>query len=654
MVWRQPQSSCNNGLPIRRPSPVRAFKGNCCFDSQLRTPEGIHHTAYLHHNEFAPTPNRFSILAGLNPSPETKWAFDFIPTPTPGSKRRGKRGGKQQRRKQVLEKTHETPDPNGLEGFCGGFGALYLDDNEPTVASQESHYKLSEGCTSAANAVRHHWAPQFRPNSLPTSRPNVQLKALKQQKRRCLSSPKAAQDALIDILPSKQKVYPRFPLSAFLKDLASPNGCVGDWPPSSPACESASPLRTTKVSSPPIAATSVTLAQPAIAACCTSTTSRNTITSFSNAIGMHHAVSMTPSLSARRRSPHNCFPVPSLSAPRSRPASVATMPPASTIELEPTTLSAVPYFPQLASSPVEMPVISPTTFRPFATSVAMPPASTIQPSLTARPPRQSTSQKSPWGWQEVSEGITIFHTTPSTLITAPVTSPYPFVYPPRPWIPTVMSTELSKDTASAPSMPLNFAASPFSPKVQKTLEDFLDMGHADDCWCSRSNHEPRDEGATTGSTTVRESAPISSRAVMEVPATIWRTSNTDVASGGSQAPHNLPDLQDDIENSSSDSGAVLTTPSSELSWSLFEDLMRLDQISQPIDSDDDEWVAVSRCLRGRRPSSLSSCSASDALVLTPNTVANAASPVVLLPSLPQTPLMLAYQARVSDVESEIE
>ncbi|UPX14274.1 uncharacterized protein EKO05_0004763 [Ascochyta rabiei] len=651
MVWTQPRASFNNRLPNRRPSPTRTLKDIRCFECQVATPPGIHHTRHLHHDEFAPTPNRFSILAELDTSPETKWAFDFVPTSTSVRKRRGKRGSKQQRHRHTLEKTRKDLKPDGLDAICDELVALHPDDSEPAVASQEPNYKMSEGFTSSVNAVRHHWAPQFRPNSLPTSNPNKQPETLQQKSQYSQSPSTLVKDPSIDILPSNRKIHTRFSPSAFLKDLVSLNDCVGDWPPRNSSPEPTFPLRISKACNTPTIVTTATLTQPATAACRAPVLSRTTTPPFSHTVRMHLAGSTTPSSSADKIPTHKRFPASDLSSLNLCPASASTIPPTLTLPQAPT-ISTMPAYPPLPSSLVETTItsiISPIISRPFAKSIAPPPASTIQQSPTIHPPHPSIS---PLSWQEMSEGITVFHSPPPVLITAPAAFPYLFVYPPRPWASMTVCRYLLKDTAAAPSVLGRLASSPPS-VIQKELEHFLDMGHANDCWCLSSSHTQCTAYPVMASTTISEPCLFPSL-VVEEPTSAWRTSTADVVVGDSQLSHNLPDLQDDIESSSSDSDAVLLTPSSESSWSVFEDLMTLNQGSQPIAFDDDGWVAVSSHGQGRRSSSLSSPSASDTQVLTPDHVTNPTSPVNLLPSLPQTPLMSAYQARVSDIESKMD
>ena len=130
-------------------------------------------------------------------------------------------------------------------------------------------------------------------------------------------------------------------------------------------------------------------------------------------------------------------------------------------------------------------------------------------------------------------------------------------------------------------------------------------------------------------------------------------SDADVATNASPVVHGLPALQVDIEDDFSDSDAVLVTSSPEGTNFGFEDLVALEEVSQASDSDDEDWIAVSPRLQFRRPGSLpSSPTVSNASARTSGPSFVAISPTTSLPSPPQTPIMLAYQARVSDAESE--
>ncbi|KAF2633581.1 hypothetical protein BU25DRAFT_453326 [Macroventuria anomochaeta] len=611
--------------------------------------------------------NRFSILAGLNPSPETKWGFDFVPTSRSGTKRRGKRVGKQQRLKHAPKKTCEKPKGDGLDELCKQYAALRLGDNAPTAASQVSHHELrsstpTRGSTPDVTAVRHHWAPQFRPNSLPTPRGTlteptiVHSTTLLQEPQRTLLSPKSVQDPSTDVSLSSRKPYSRFPLSAFLKDLTSPADCVGYWPPKTPAPEPSPPPQANKVTKSPTAAPPATPAQSATAAaaCSALVLSRDTASPSSNAIRTRQAAPATSSLSTNTVPTYKRFPAfgvpPFTPSPGSVPASspILALPPA------PATRPTTPTSPQPKSSSAVSPTALPTNCRPAAASNAAPPLPVLQKSSITRPSRPPAPQKSPWGWQEVSEGITIFNTSPSALITAPVTSPYPFVYPPRPWTPTAVPKDLFKDTAAVPSMlRRKFAFSPPSPEVQKELEDFLDMGHADDCWCSSSKHRQSNSKAPSMGTAVGEPHLHAPQTDSKDLKGSLHVTGSEVAAESSQTLQGLSDLYVDVEDDSSDSDAVLATPSSEGSSSGFEDFFGVHEVLHPFASDDDEWVAVSPRLQARRPSSLpSSRTASAVSVQTSNSTSVVAPPTTSLPSPPETPPLSICHAWASDAESE--
>ena len=611
--------------------------------------------------------NRFSILAGLNPSPETKWAFDFVPTPRSGTKRRGRRGGKQQRLRHSLNKACEKSRAQTSDETCGRFAASLSDDDAPTVASQKPQQKEPSstptgGSASAVDSVRHHWAPQFRPNSLPTSKPtvteptNVLPTTPSQLSKRCEPSPKLALDSWGDALPSKRTVNPRFPLSAFLKDLASPTDCLGYWPPKTPAPEPASPAQSTEE---PKSQTAAPLATPIFSvgagpACGALVLSRNTINLSSNAVKTHQAVPTTPPLSNNTGSTFKHFPafgVPTFAPP---PAPASTALPALALLPSTTSLYTVPASSQPTPSPVMMPSTPPVAFSPLSLSIATPSVPLKQQTPTSRPSRPPAPQRSPWGWQEVSEGVTVFRTSPSTLITAPITSPYPFVYPPRPWTPTAVSEDLFKDTAAVPSVLRRKRGSrPSSPEVQKELAEFLDMGHADDCWCSSSKHMSPKISATVHNTVVHETHALELQAHVEDYKASSSVPESDVVIESSPVLDGLPDLQVDTEDDFSDYDAVLVTPSLEGTSSGFEDLVALEEFSQASDSDDEEWIAVSPRLQFRRPGSLPhSQTVSNASTRTSDPTLVAISSTTSLPSPPQTPVMLACQARVSDAESE--
>lgn len=395
------------------------------------------------------------------------------------------------------------------------------------------------------NTVRHCWAPQFRPNSLPTSKPTVaeprdsEPKTLFQAPQRCLPAPSLAQGLPINGLPDNQKVYPRFRLSAFLNELTSPDDCQGYWPPKNPASDPASPPQTGKAPDTLTATSSAASAQAtaaAAAACCAPVLNKPTMALSSHAARTQQAVPATP-------------PLPTNTIPTYRRLTAFGVPP----------------------------------FTPFSTPNLTPPTFTLPP-------------------------------TPTTL----------------------------------PRM-----RSPPSLERQKQLKDFLDMGHAHDCWCSSLRHLHSNSGARTVTATVDDPCYKSQQAPTDSHTSSLGPSDAGAAMNVSQASDGLPYLLHDPEDGSSDSDAVLVTPSSESTGSGLEDVFAFEEGSQLSGSEDEEWIAVSRRLPSHRPGSLSSSrTRSVTSVQTSDFDPVVASPTTSLPSPPQTPVMLAYQASVSDAESE--
>jgi len=156
----------------------------------------------------------------------------------------------------------------------------------------------------------------------------------------------------------------------------------------------------------------------------------------------------------------------------------------------------------------------------------------------------------------------------------------------------------------------------------------------------------------TINTVVQETHPLEPQAAVEDHKGSSSVPESDVAMNSSPVLDGLPDLQVDTEDDFSDCDVVLITPSLEGTSAGFEDLVAIEELSQSSDSDD-EWIAVSPRLQFRRPGSLIlSQTGSNASTQTPDATFVAIPPAASLLSPPQTPVMLACQARVSDAESE--
>lgn len=628
MVLKQPRTPCNNRLPTRQSCPARS-----------------------------PTDNRSS----LNPSPETEWAFDFVPTATSISKRRGKRGGKQQRLEHALKRPCEHPKPDISGALCHHSAAQRPDDDEHTAAVQTQQREVqsdtpSRGFPSSVNAVRHQWAPQFRPDSLPTSEPtvlkptNIELKNPSQGSQRRLPVLKSAHRPHPNGSPNNRNAYPRFPLSAFLKDLTSPSDSKGYWPPKPPEIES-TPLPcsgkapdTLTAASPPASAQSIAAA----AACRALVLSKIRTLPSSATFRTYRTEPLTLPLSINTKSNYARFPAFPLP-----PSAVFRAPnpvDSSALTLLPTPTTAQM---RLSSQAVSLPVVStatPIIYSPSVAPVALSPAPMDRRRSNSRPSCASALQGVSRCWQEVSEAMSNSHTPPSTLVAAPITSQYPFAYPPQPWTPTAVSKELFKDTAAGPSiLRRNLASNPPTPEAQRGLREFLVMGHADDCWCASSTPPISDSGVCTASTAIED--PQSKRLIDACDGTRM-SSDLDVQIDVSQISDSLSCLQPDTEDDSSDSDAVIVTSSLEGSGSGSKAVFVFDEDTRPSASDD-EWIAISPRLKSRRPCSVLSSrttSSTSRQTLSSDHVAQSLNTSLSSPA--QVPVMLAYQARVVDAESE--
>ncbi|KAL5378824.1 hypothetical protein DPSP01_008864 [Paraphaeosphaeria sporulosa] len=140
------------------------------------------------HQNLAPTPNRFSILADLEPSPAPmKWLFDFAPPPSKPSKRRRRRTGKQ--KLKYTRKIREARKSDVSGEICDKVAALSLNDGGSTTPT--TFTKPRDSVTNALDTVRHHWAPQFRPGKSlePTTPQNAFLQPDRIFRERASPSP---------------------------------------------------------------------------------------------------------------------------------------------------------------------------------------------------------------------------------------------------------------------------------------------------------------------------------------------------------------------------------------------------------------------------------------------------------------------------------
>lgn len=537
-----------------------------------------------------------------------------------------------------------------MDELCDKLDALHVDNNAPRTISPDSDHKSRpttpiQDFPVDTDAVRHQWAPQFRPDLLPTSK----RKALSQESLRFQTPTKPGQglsstDPSVDILPSSRRASSQYPLSAFLKDLVSPAECQGHRTPKRP------PPPQTNTSGLPPTPTFTSLATPAesaaAAAACCALVLRRSISSSSNAMKTPAAVPTTSPLSTNKVATVDYSPA--FDNPTVTPSSLSIS-------------SMLPLLP-ISSPPVKRPSIL-TLLGPgpspvdTTTAISKPSGPSmdfsrlpLQKTSTAYEPHPLAQQTSPFRWHDTSEGITVFHASPTALVTAPATSPYPFVHPPKLWAPETVSQDLFKDTASvAGTLRRRFALNPPSPEAQVNPTNFLDMGHAKNCWCTRFRHREMKNPTIPHNTTLEgpRAEPAS-----EGDSADLHTSSVDVIPNTARVPESFGGIEDDTNNALLRSDDIPITSSSESFGSEFEESDVIE--GQPVksDSDNEEWFLLSPRLRmPQQIPSPTSWTVSDVSERHSNT-----SPVyelsAALSSPQQTPTVATHQARVSDDESE--
>lgn len=232
MVLGQLPSTPNNKLPSQRlSSPVRAPKDHRCSACRLIDPPTKTSKYFLetcpHKPEFAPS-RTFPLEAAkpsltdqttVNPfSPLTapKWDFDYVHKQDSGIRRRGRRGGKRQKQATTTPtKQHEDRRSDSIDEICKKIVALRLSDHgflkrlddtsqkdarsiaipSPAHVSNASNSEARVSSYAVQDSVRHHWAPQFRPNTVSPAAPKK---------------------------PDARPVEPWYPMSAFIASPARP------------------------------------------------------------------------------------------------------------------------------------------------------------------------------------------------------------------------------------------------------------------------------------------------------------------------------------------------------------------------------------------------------------------------------------------------
>jgi len=421
------------------------------------------------------TANRFGILAHLAQSPtQANGAFDFTKQTGP-ARRRGKRGGKHNKLKLQARKHREAGESDCLRDLCEKVAALSRDD-EPLHASLASVAPTQQDgvpwtdFTFPTETFRHHWMPQFRPDakSSTLSAPktsNLEGPPLVQASERCLTKIEAAH-SLEEITEPRRKESQFFPLSAFLAGPPSTADRAAPKTAPRPALKrKASFGQQLSIAVP-------TPAQKAAAsAACRALASRVADRATSCQSTPHAAQSSSPlppalnsHLIERRITPENPRTMALLSAPFPITPSHTVSP---TLSTSPVISSA----PSLACTPSIEPAV-PLLQPPRA-------ASRLPPKTTSTHDTAQTWAKS--GLDESEP------TSPLSLITAPITSPHPFVTLTKSSLATTSFAKSNPAVPFLPSLQTRDDLVPVNSVAQLELEDFLKMGHASPCWCSQSS-----------------------------------------------------------------------------------------------------------------------------------------------------------------------
>ncbi|KAF2025966.1 hypothetical protein EK21DRAFT_92775 [Setomelanomma holmii] len=180
---------------------------------------------------------RHVLIRQISPQPaaaDGKWAFDFIPTMGRNTRRRGRRGGKRHKIRHAVQKQRETHTSDGISELCKRIISLRLHDNErlekPACSSSEHDLNMNTSQAFSVQSVRHHWAPQFRPNSLPVAAKSQPVKDLTAPAN-CTQHPEhetaspifSTREDDVGCQSNRAKMSDFFPLLAFM---ASP-GSIG-------------------------------------------------------------------------------------------------------------------------------------------------------------------------------------------------------------------------------------------------------------------------------------------------------------------------------------------------------------------------------------------------------------------------------------------
>lgn len=368
----------------------------------------------------------------------------------------------------------------------------------------------------SAESVRHHWAPQFLPNLLPTSsaRSNGPINTREVNNPKSPDSCHTLVEKTLsppDTVHLKLKESRRFTLEDFL-DAPDP---TGRYPSKSNFSNAPSAhLRPhTAMPTPPQA--TYAEREGALAACraLSSLDLKPATTALDDPTPMEETRA-TDLIRDVRTSPSACP-----NSPLGESLSFALF-------AMDKSLAASP---EVAVMPTFMPESTPMNAR---TLVSMSPSANSSPLISKQhvygvpaprsspflPPPQSVKPTVSQYWTELSEGITVFRpfslnniTTASTVADVPCTilasPPAPFIKLPEHPPPVIQKDPFKHPSSSTILARRKRAFLGPSPEERKELDDFLTMGHSNPCWCS-THSKPAEALCASGQTTSPISIPL--------------------------------------------------------------------------------------------------------------------------------------------------
>jgi hypothetical protein len=528
-----------------------------------------------------PAANRFSVLDELPQSPpDTYCDSTSATTSARNQKRRGKRGGKRRRpRHSALGQTED------CEELCGKMATLSLNTDEsqslPKQFSDESHLdSKSESTIVSIESVRHHWAPQFLPNA--TSSTPVFDKAHLQQsvgtqsmiKLAALSQSGTEFKDMSNCIVSSQFHFPALLTSlAFADSAASPREFDSTEPPPKKR-KLGNTAPTTFQLSP----------------------GRGKVAGATSSGALPDG--FRPSLRVSRDAAKHKFmeistlglqPMPQIKHRSSflRP----TMSFVSSSYADTPITTTAPILPKFSFE--ELSPTCTSSLYPAALSVSsqLQLASASERSLTPLVPYPSLTKSPAQRWKELSKDASVLQDSNLAHTTASSTNPCSSVGRSqlwrRPTIPKVQNSALFSALCSS-----GRGASPPKLDSDGSLKDFFDMGHSNQCWCSKHTSEKPYLSNDIGD------ASLLSLPDMKANPTSAQPREQGLHPGGDSSRSHEPNSTSTPTETGTDVGADAEIDS-QISDSEFEDWYGLDDITCQKVAYEDDWAFVSHAVKDR-------------------------------------------------------